>query len=251
MNIIKKFKNATDKSKFGGIIYLIYFGLIIYVAVYLVLALFSCIFYKKLTPDEYEVGYLKSYTAYDTTTDRTDDTYRGYELTVTFYIQGKKYTADLDVPAHLRTKVTKSGMDANHVIGDIYYKKSNPKKVKIVKFRRHVLPFSGNKYICKDNLDEFYDEVIEAYKAKDYEKLAEYSYLGEAETVNADIIEQELADDYSYFSESEENFDSLKYTRFKSDETRYLNVSSSDGKGIAYYITVKNGKYKLDLRYRT
>ncbi|MDD6633615.1 MAG: hypothetical protein PUE83_12275 [Lachnobacterium sp.] len=37
MNIIKKFKNATDKSKFGGIIYLIYFGLIIYVAVYLVL----------------------------------------------------------------------------------------------------------------------------------------------------------------------------------------------------------------------
>lgn len=109
MNIIKKFKNATDKSKFGGIIYLIYFGLIIYVAVYLVLALFSCIFYKKLTPDEYEVGYLKSYTAYDTTTDGTDDTYIGYELTVTFYIQGKKYTADLDVPSYLRTKVTKSG----------------------------------------------------------------------------------------------------------------------------------------------
>ena len=139
MNIIKKFKNAIDKSKFGGIIYLICFGLIIYVAVYLVLALFSCIFYKKLTPDEYEVGYLKSYTAYDTTNDRTDDIYRGYEL----------------------------------------------------------------------------------------------------------------ADDYSYFSESKENLDSLKYTRFKSDETRYLNVSSSDGKGIAYYITVKNGKYKLDLRYRT
>lgn len=251
MNIIKKFKNATDKSKFGGIIYLIYFGLIIYVAVYLVLALFSCIFYKKLTPDEYEVGYLESYTAYDTTNDRTDDIYRGYELTVTFYVQGKKYTADLDVPAYLRTKVTKSGMDANHVIGDIYYKKSNPKKVKIVKFRRHVLPFSGNKYICKDNLDEFYDEVIEAYKAKDYEKLAEYSYMGESEIVNADIIEQELADDYSYFSESKEDLDSLKYTRFKSDETQYLNVSSSDGKGITYYITVKNGKYKLDLRYRT
>lgn len=251
MNIIKKLKNATDKSKFGGIIYLICFGLIIYLAVYLVLALFSCIFYKKLTPDDYEVGYLKSYTAYDTTADGTGAASEAYELTVTFFIQGKKYTADLDIPVSLKAKVEKSGIDANHVIGDIYYKKSNPKKVKIVKFRRHVLPFSGNKYICNDNLDEFYDEVIEAYKAKDYEKLAEYSYLGESETVSADLVEQELADDYSYFSECEENLDSLKYTRFKSDETRYLNVSSSDGKGITYYITVKAGKYKLDLRYRS
>ena len=43
---------------------------------------------------------------------------------------------------------------------------------------------------------------------------------------------------------------SLQYTQFDSDCTHYVYISDGNGNGITYYITVKDGKYKLDLRYR-
>ena len=52
------------------------------------------------------------------------------------------------------------------------------------------------------------------------------------------------------FKEKKIDLKSLQYTQFDSDCTHYVYISDGNGNGITYYITVKDGKYKLDLRYR-
>ena len=61
---------------------------------------------------------------------------------------------------------------------------------------------------------------------------------------------ENLEADFDYFKEKKIDLKSLQYTQFDSDCTHYVYISDGNGNGITYYITVKDGKYKLDLRYR-
>lgn len=56
--------------------------------------------------------------------------------------------------------------------------KTDPEKVKIVALRRHVLPFVENKYICKENIDNFCEKIFASYQKQDYDTLASVAYLG-------------------------------------------------------------------------
>ena len=69
MNLINEYRKFLNHSKYGGILYIINLLLIIWITIYIIQALFSCLFYKRLTPEDYEVGYVKSYT----TSQQTDD----------------------------------------------------------------------------------------------------------------------------------------------------------------------------------
>lgn len=249
-NMLKQSKKFLNHSKYGGIIYILIFVVIIWIALYVIQAFLSCLFYKKLTPENYEVGYVRSYRTDNLSDDGNTTDSNNYKVDVSFKADGKKYHVDLDIPVSLKTKVRDSGVDAKYVIGDIYYRKSNPKKVKIVGLRRHVLPFTGNQYICKDNLNDFCEEVWKAILDSDWEKLASISYLGPEEEATAKNVEENLASDFEYYKENKIDIKSLQYKQFDSDCTRYVMLSDESGKGKIYYITVKDGKYKLDLRYR-
>ena len=63
-------------------------------------------------------------------------------------------------------------------------------------------------------------------------------------------VKENLEADFDYFKEKKIDLNSLQFTQFDSDCTHYVYISDGNGNGITYYITVKDGKYKLDLRYR-
>ena len=146
MNLINEYRKFLNHSKYGGILYIINLLLIIWITIYIIQALFSCLFYKRLTPEDYEVGYVKSYT----TSQQTDDV----------------------------------------------------------------------------------------------------AYLGLEKEVTGKSVKENLEADFDYFKEKKIDLKSLQYTQFDSDCTHYVYISDGNGNGITYYITVKDGKYKLDLRYR-
>lgn len=116
--------------------------------------------------------------------------------------------------------------------------------------RRHILPFAENKYICKENIDDFCEKIFAAYQKQDYDTLASFAYLGLEKEVTGKSVKENLEADFDYFKEKKIDLKSLQYTQFDSDCTHYVYISDGNGNGITYYITVKDGKYKLDLRYR-
>ena len=250
MNLINEYRKFLNHSKYGGILYIINLLLIIWITIYIIQALFSCLFYKRLTPEDYEVGYVKSYTTSQQTDDGTSGDSINYKTEVFFRVGGKEYYADLDIPIRLKTKVINAGRDANYVIGDIYYKKTDPEKVKIVALRRHVLPFAENKYICKENIDDFCEKILASYQKQDYDTLASFTYSGLEKEVTGKSVKENLEADFDYFKEKKIDLNSLQFTQFDSDCTHYVYISDGNGNGTTYYITVKDGKYKLDLRYR-
>lgn len=250
MNLINEYRKFLNNSKYGGILYIINLLLIIWITIYIIQALFSCLFYKRLTPEDYEVGYVKSYTTSQQTDDGTSGDSINYKTEVFYRVGGKEYYADLDIPIRLKTKVINAGRDANYVIGDIYYKKTEPEKVKIVALRRHVLPFAENKYICKENIDDFCEKILASYQKQDYDTLASFTYSGLEKEVTGKSVKENLEADFNYFKEKKIDLKSLQFTQFDSDCTHYVYISDGNGNGITYYITVKDGKYKLDLRYR-
>ena len=44
-------------------------------------------------------------------------------------------------------RVARAGADGSSVLGTIFYKSSDPKRLKYIPARRHILPFSTGKYV--------------------------------------------------------------------------------------------------------
>ncbi len=82
--------------------------------------------------------------------------------------------------------------------------------------------------------------------------MASFTYSGSflEKEVTGKSVKENLEADFDYFKEKKIDLNSLQFTQFDSDCTHYVYISDGNGNGITYYITVKDGKYKLDLRYR-
>ena len=95
--------------------------------------------------------------------------------------------------------MARAGADGSSVLGTIFYKSSDPKRLKYIPARRHILPFSTGKYVCREDTDDFAAQVCALLQQEDYGSLAALSYNGRDIPVTAEDTEEYFHDDLVYF----------------------------------------------------
>lgn len=146
--------------------------------------LFKYRYTGRLTPDDYEVLHVEQ-TEYDQSIGAYDSgiirRFSDYLVTVQYEVDGTRYTADLSLGQAFFTgnRVARAGADGSSVLGTIFYKSSDPKRLKYIPARRHILPFSTGKYVCREDTDDFAAQVCALLQQEDYGSLAALSYNGE------------------------------------------------------------------------
>lgn len=96
-----------------------------------------------------QTEYDQSIGAYDSGIIRR---FSDYLVTVQYEVDGTRYTADLSLGQAFFTgnRVARARCpDGSSVLGTIFYKSSDPKRLKYIPARRHILPFSTGKYVCR------------------------------------------------------------------------------------------------------
>ncbi len=84
-------------------------------------------------------------------------------------------------------------------LAPFFYKSSDPKRLKYIPARRHILPFSTGKYVCREDTDDFAAQVCALLQQEDYGSLAALSYNGRDIPVTAEDTEEYFHDDLVYF----------------------------------------------------
>jgi len=154
-----------NESRYGGILYLALWLVVLGLVFTLFQTIFLSIAYTgRLTPDDYEVLHVEQ-TEYDQSIGAYDSgiirRFSDYLVTVQYEVDGTRYTADLSLGQAFFTgnRVARAGADGSSVLGTIFYKSSDPKRLKYIPARRHILPFSTGKYVCREDTDDFAAQV--------------------------------------------------------------------------------------------
>ena len=148
-----------NESRYGGVLYLALWLVVLGLVFTLFQTIFLSIAYTgRLTPDDYEVLHVEQ-TEYDQSIGAYDSgiirRFSDYLVTVQYEVDGTRYTADLSLGQAFFTgnRVARAGADGSSVLGTIFYKSSDPKRLKYIPARRHILPFSTGKYVCREDTD--------------------------------------------------------------------------------------------------
>ena len=141
--------------------------------------------------------------------------------------------------------------------GTIFYKSSDPKRLKYIPARRHILPFSTGKYVCREDTDDFAAQVCALLQQEDYGSLAALSYNGRDIPVTAEDTEEYFHDDLVYFRKNVGDLSLLEGTTVYHDTPwatavtiRYYSKEAQETYSDYLPITVKDGHYRLDLRWK-
>ena len=154
-------------------------------------------------------------------------------------------------------RVARAGADGSSVLGTIFYKSSDPKRLKYIPARRHILPFSTGKYVCREDTDDFAAQVCALLQQEDYGSLAALSYNGRDIPVTAEDTEEYFHDDLVYFRKNVGDLSLLEGTTVYHDTPwatavtiRYYSKEAQETYSDYLPITVKDGHYRLDLRWK-
>ena len=203
-----------------------------------------------------QTEYDQSIGAYDSGIIRR---FSDYLVTVQYEVDGTRYTADLSLGQAFFTgnRVARAGADGSSVLGTIFYKSSDPKRLKYIPARRHILPFSTGKYVCREDTDDFAAQVCALLQQEDYGSLAALSYNGRDIPVTAEDTEEYFHDDLVYFHKNVGDLSLLEGTTVYHDTPwatavtiRYYSKEAQETYSDYLPITVKDGHYRLDLRWK-
>lgn len=252
-----------NESRYGGILYLALWLVVLGLVFTLFQTIFLSIAYTgRLTPDDYEVLHVEQ-TEYDQSIGAYDSgiirRFSDYLVTVQYEVDGTRYTADLSLGQAFFTgnRVARAGADGSSVLGTIFYKSSDPKRLKYIPARRHILPFSTGRYVCREDTDDFAAQVCALLQQEDYGSLAALSYNGRDIPVTAEDTEEYFHDDLVYFRKNVGDLSLLEGTTVYHDTPwatavtiRYYSKETQETYSDYLPITVKDGHYRLDLRWK-
>lgn len=252
-----------NESRYGGILYLALWLVVLGLVFTLFQTIFLSIAYTgRLTPDDYEVLHVEQ-TEYDQSIGAYDSgiirRFSDYLVTVQYEVDGTRYTADLSLGQAFFTgnRVARAGADGSSVLGTIFYKSSDPKRLKYIPARRHILPFSTGKYVCREDTDDFAAQVCALLQQEDYGSLAALSYNGRDIPVTVEDTEEYFHDDLVYFRKNVGDLSLLEGTTVYHDTPwatavtiRYYSKEAQETYSDYLPITVKDGHYRLDLRWK-
>ena len=142
-----------NESRYGGILYLALWLVVLGLVFTLFQTIFLSIAYTgRLTPDDYEVLHVEQ-TEYDQSIGAYDSgiirRFSDYLVTVQYEVDGTRYTADLSLGQAFFTgnRVARAGADGSSVLGTIFYKSSDPKRLKYIPGQTAHSPIF-NRQIC-------------------------------------------------------------------------------------------------------
>ena len=112
-------------------------------------------------------------------------------------------------------------------------------------------------YVCREDTDDFAAQVCALLQQEDYGSLAALSYNGRDIPVTAEDTEEYFHDDLVYFRKNVGDLSLLEGTTVYHDTPwatavtiRYYSKEAQETYSDYLPITVKDGHYRLDLRWK-